>query len=159
MTPHDYITDKDIIITDPCYLMREESRDAKLHDWDTCSCGERMERLRIFPHWVKRTGVGDGTWKLDGGDGKVLGHISADSGQIGCFNLDEVLAYNPDFLKHKYLDILATIIRGFTGEVKAVHIDGPWGKCLVIRIKGDSTSHGPIDGRTDLGDMTDDDEE
>ena len=38
--------DGDIIITDPCYIIRNENEITE-NDWHYCECGEYMERLGI----------------------------------------------------------------------------------------------------------------
>lgn len=44
----------DIIITDPCYIMREDS-----NDWDKCDYSERMDRLGFTNYIAESTIYGD----------------------------------------------------------------------------------------------------
>lgn len=44
----------DIIITDPCYIMREDS-----NDWDKCDYSERMDRLGFTNYIAESTLYGD----------------------------------------------------------------------------------------------------
>jgi hypothetical protein len=121
-----------MVITDPCYLMRE---DGKLSDWDDCSYGACMERLgfHVGNYRVEPTGLGDGSWKVKDSSGRKLGEVSADSGLTGVFLMDEVLKYNPDVRKMKYFDVLATVIEDFDGEIEFSRYRRKYGEPLVIK--------------------------
>lgn len=50
----------DIIITDPCYIMRKEpSGNSKREDWDRCNCGDNMGVLGIKTFLTRDTEYGD----------------------------------------------------------------------------------------------------
>ena len=89
--------DGDIIITDPCYIIRNENEITE-NDWHYCECGEYMERLGIKNYLTHDTIFGDwGCTVFDSDTKKPLGHFCADAGLVSVFLLDEVLAYNPNF--------------------------------------------------------------
>lgn len=161
-----------IVITDPCYVMRDQQGAPQLtkDDWDACDYGSNMEVLGITNYITENTIYGDwscttyatenpqkivddlaeiakyfndkyeeyGGYKViteeqyktlceecdtkqDALNVKVenIGHFCADAGLVSVFLLDEVLAYNPDFLKfveeHSHC---ATIIKDFDGDVE-----------------------------------------
>lgn len=92
--------DGDIIITDPCYIIRNENGITK-NDWHYCEYGEYMERLGIKNYLTHDTIYGDwGCTVFDSDTKKPLGHFCADAGLVSVFLLDEVLAYNPNFNYH-----------------------------------------------------------
>jgi|WetSurMetagenome_2_1015567.scaffolds.fasta_scaffold162348_3 hypothetical protein len=108
----------DIIITDPCYIIRSGS-----DDWRTCGYGEQMEALGIKTYLVRSTEYGD--WSCTTYEsGKELGHFCADAGLVGVFLLEEVLRYNPNFDYHINREWTTTIIKGFDGDVEIVYRDG-----------------------------------
>lgn len=142
---------KDIIITDPCYI-------ANRNDWGTIFDYEVYKISNpIFTNYLwSYTGCGDGSWEVLGlseilnrvelekfingfeeslvnfsvGDLKSreefrkfiersnrLGRFSVDSGTYGIFDLEEVLKYDPSFLRDHGI-WLYTIIPNFTGTVQ-----------------------------------------
>lgn len=108
------IENKDIIITDPCYIIRAD-RD---RDWRDCSCGNHMEILGITNYFTKDTMYGDWSCTVYKDNDEVLGQFCADSGQVSCFMLDEVRAYNPNIdLWIEGHPWCVTKISNFTGEV------------------------------------------
>lgn len=109
-----------IIITDPCYLIREEN---KYQDRKISEYGTRLDKLGIIDFMVSDTGIGDGIWGVyttsldlsyikdcleksdeDSGimddllkESKKVGSYAADSGQTCVVVGDEIMKYNPDF--------------------------------------------------------------
>jgi len=111
-----------IIITDPCYIIRKNS-----DDWTKCGCGDFMENLGIKNYLCRDTIYGDWsctTFNLD--TKKEIGEFCADAGLVAVFLLDEVLAYNPDFDWYESKPWTTTLIRDFDGdiEMKVIHIEG-----------------------------------
>ena len=49
----------------------------------------------------------------------ILGQFCADAGLVGCFLLEEVLAFNPEFNYHIEKPHTTTWIKGFDGEVES----------------------------------------
>lgn len=105
----------DIIITDPCYIT---INDLERDDWEKCDYGSNMEILGIHNFITNSTIYGD--WScttFTRGDHKVLGRFCADSGQVGVFDLAEVLKYNPNFDCHINRPWSTTLIKNFKGKV------------------------------------------
>ena len=111
----------DIIITDPCYIIR-----AKHHgtvplakdDWEACDYGRDMEVFNITTYLTDDTGCGDWSCKTINKDTEqVLGEFCADSGMVSVFLLDEVLKYNPDFDYHLNRPHTTTLIKDFDGDI------------------------------------------
>lgn len=128
--------DGDILITDPCYIIRED----KESDWDTCCCGFDMEKLGINHYITRDTLYGDWsctTFDLD--TKESIGRFCADAGLVSVFLLDEVLRYNPGYDCDKETEYTATIIRDFKGMVQFVvkHIDGYYEDTTDYHQKGD----------------------
>ena len=110
--------DGDIIITDPCYIIRNENEITE-NDWHYCECGEYMERLGIKNYLTHDTIFGDwGCTVFDSDTKKPLGHFCADAGLVSVFLLDEVLAYNPNFNYHLEKPWTTTLIPDFKGTVQ-----------------------------------------
>lgn len=110
--------DGDIIITDPCYIIRNENGITK-NDWHYCEYGEYMERLGIKNYLTHDTIYGDwGCTVFDSDTKKPLGHFCADAGLVSVFLLDEVLAYNPNFNYHSERPWTTTIIPDFKGTIQ-----------------------------------------
>ena len=69
--------DGDIIITDPCYIIRED----KDSDWDTCCCGFDMEKLGINHYMTRDTLHGDWSCTTYNAETKEsIGRFCADAG-------------------------------------------------------------------------------
>lgn len=126
--------DGDIIITDPCYIMREDD------DWAVCAYGENMEALGITHYMTRDTLYGDWSCTTFDTDTKeAIGKFCADAGLVSVFLLDEVLKYNPyykDHLKNKWT---VTWIKDFKGTVEFVvkHIEGYYEEDTDYWKKGD----------------------
>lgn len=107
----------DILITDPCYIIRED----KDGDWGICCYGYDMEKLGINHYMTRNTLCGDWgctTYNLD--TKEKIGEFCADAGLVSVFLLDEVLKYNPDYDWHITKPYTATVIKDFKGTVKFV---------------------------------------
>lgn len=101
----------DIIITDPCYIAKE-------NDWpdflDDAYDGKNeiktfIERDTIYGDWSCTT--------FDMITKKPIGKFCADAGMVGVFNLSEVLEYNPSFNYHIERLWTTTLIRDFDGDI------------------------------------------
>ena len=130
-----------IIITDPCYIIRETNQITE-DDWETCEYGRNMEILGINNYITEDTIWGDwscqtykvkdnpkeiidnfaGAEEKDKGYGvrcSYLGDFCADTGLVSVFLLDEVRKYNPDIdkwiVEHPWC---VTTIKDFDGEVE-----------------------------------------
>lgn len=113
--------DGDIIITDPCYIIRASHHGTTPitdDDWGACGYGENMEVLGIRHYMTRDTLYGDWGCTVYNTDTKEqIGQFCADAGLVSVFLLDEVLQYNPDFDYHKERDWTTTLIQGFKGKV------------------------------------------
>lgn len=119
--------DGDIIITDPCYIIRKLGNEITDDDWAACGYGGNMENLGISRYLTRDTIYGD--WScttFDTTNGKYkgertsIGRFCADSGQVSVFLLDEILKYNPDFDLHITNPRTATLIKNFKGSVQII---------------------------------------
>lgn len=119
----------DIIITDPCYIMRDEDFEnvanediGKMDDWEICEYGSNMERLGFKNYLTSDTEYGDWsctTYKE--GTKEKLGSFCADAGLVSVFLLEDVLKYNPkydDYIKNPHS---CTLIKDFDGDVEISH--------------------------------------
>jgi len=116
--------DGDIIITDPCYIIREKHHGTTPitdDDWCACDYGSHMETLGIQHYMTSDTLYGDwGCTVYDTDTDEVLGEFCADAGLVSVFLLGEVLKYNPDFDYHKERTWTTTLIPNFKGTVQFV---------------------------------------
>lgn len=136
--------DGDIIITDPCYICKEDDksqspepkdfpdadayykaynewRDANPRQWDVCGCGSNMEAFGITNYMTRDTLYGDwGCTTYNSDTKEVLGRFCADAGLVSVFLLDEVLRYNPEFDCHKERPWTTTWIPNFKGTVQFI---------------------------------------
>jgi len=107
----------DIIITDPCYIIKDNT-----NDWELCQYGKEMQLLGLKNWITNSTLYGDWsctTYNADTED--PLGQFCADAGLVGVFLLDEVLKYNKDYKKE--IDQYAvTLLKDFNGIVKIVKV-------------------------------------
>lgn len=115
--------DGDIIITDPCYIVRAEHHGTKPiteDDWAACDYGSCMEALGIHEYISRDTLCGDWNCTTYNSDtGEVIGEFCADSGMVSVLNLEEVLQYNPEFNYH-LRTWTTTWIEDFKGTVQFV---------------------------------------
>lgn len=108
----------DIIITDPCYIIRKENELTE-DDWWACDYGENMEELGIRNYLCRNTIYGDWsctTFRTE--NDEVLGEFCADAGLVAVFLLDEVLKYNPNFDYHTERTWTTTLIKDFDGDIE-----------------------------------------
>lgn len=102
----------DIIITDPCYVIKDE-------DWgEVCNHIDEPD-YEPLPGAISRDTI-YGDWSCttyDRKTKKVLGHFCADAGLVAVFDLAEVLKYNPDFDYHIEREWTTTLIKNFDGDV------------------------------------------
>ena len=103
----------DIIITDPCYVIKGE-------DWaNVCNHVDEPDYEPIVPGSIMR-GTIYGDWSCATYNSKtkeVLGHFCADAGLVAVFDLAEVLKYNPEFDYHITKEWTTTLIKDFDGDV------------------------------------------
>lgn len=112
----------DIIITDPCYILKRDCDDRK-----KCDYYNNMGNLGIRNYICRDTIYGDWSCTTFNSDTKeTIGKFCADSGMVAVFLLDEILKYNPDYDDHITKPWAATWIKDFDGEVnfKIVHTEG-----------------------------------
>ena len=113
--------DGDIIITDPCYIMRAPHHGTTPitdDDWNACNYGYDMEVLGIKNYITRDTLYGDWSCTTYNSDTKEsIGSFCADAGLVSVFALDEVLKYNPDFNYHEERNWTTTLIEDFKGDV------------------------------------------
>lgn len=111
--------DGDIIITDPCYILRDG--DSHIDDWEKCEYGDNMETIGIHNYMTRDTLYGDWSCTTFNTDtSEVIGQFCADAGLVSVFLLDEVLRYNPNFDYHINRTWTTTLIKDFKGTVKFV---------------------------------------
>jgi hypothetical protein len=108
--------DGDIIITDPCYVAKDEDS-----DWDKCCCGENLDKIGITHFMTRDTLYGDWGCTVYNSDTKQkIGEFCADAGMVSVMLLDDVLKYNPDFNYHTERTWTTTLIQDFHGKVQFV---------------------------------------
>ena len=96
--------DGDIIITDPCYIMKDG-------DWERSNYSDNMRiRYTTFNSYTK----------------EKIGEFCADTGRVSVILLDEVMKYNPEFDYHINKPWTTTLIKDFRGVVEfvVVHEEG-----------------------------------
>lgn len=128
--------DGDIIITDPCYIIKDGS-----DDWERCNYGENMELLGFSKYITKRTLCGDWsctTYNTD--NNQAIGAFSADTGLVSVFLLDEILKYNPEYKAHIESKWTTTWIRDFKGKVQIIvtHSEGVYSETTEYHSEGDT---------------------
>lgn len=99
----------DIIITDPCYIVKDED-DYKV---DYNNLEESIGLCGIS----SKTIYGDWSCTVFDYNGKELGNFCADAGMVGVFNLKNVLEYNPEFDYHINKPWTTALIKDFDGEI------------------------------------------
>ena len=104
--------DGDIVITDPIYI-------ATFSDCEKCNNGMNMSMIGFENFLADSTLCGDWECLICDDKGKQIGHIIADSGQVGVFMLNEIKKYNKEIYQRiKYEKHIATIIYGFHGDIQ-----------------------------------------
>ena len=102
----------DIIITDPCYVIKDEDWS---DFWDTYDDPDNS----MIPGMICRDTI-YGDWSCTVFDTKTkqpLGKFCADSGMVAVFDLAEALRYNPAFDNHISNPHSAALIKNFDGDV------------------------------------------
>lgn len=125
----------DIIITDPCYIIKKNSGDR-----GKCGYGDNMKALGIENYLCRDTIYGDWSCTTFNSDTKeAIGEFCADAGMVAVFLLDEVLAYNPDFDFYETKPWTTTLIKDFDGdiEINIIHIEGVYDDDTEWHSKGD----------------------
>lgn len=128
-----------IVITDPCYIMRENSSGDNYNEWDRSEYGERMDLILCTSNFIcESTIYGDWSctcWKghealdltsddiekMSGNekDSVIYGEFTADSGMVIVAYLKDIIMYNPNFSDWaKSHNWCATIIEDFNGTVE-----------------------------------------
>lgn len=105
----------DIIITDPCYIFRDEDWDKYCNNFNSSF----IKELGFTSYIWEDTIYGD--WScttFEKGTRKKLGTFCADAGLVGVFLLDEVLKYNPKFDYHINNPYTCTLIKNFDGDIE-----------------------------------------
>lgn len=178
--------DGDIIITDPCYIIkhRDETTRPKWSeymrlndyrgmsqkeleevgyfedykrmqaamdkwdeehpdDWDVCECGDYMDKLGLKTWMTRSTIYGDwGCTTFNSDTKEPIGKFCADAGMVGVFDLNEVLAYNPEYDDYTEKNWCVTLIKNFKGTVqfiveeKKYMYDGKQYVDYVVRVVG-----------------------
>jgi hypothetical protein len=110
----------DVIITDPCYIMRDKEFGYKdTNDWERCNYGENMEVLGITNYLCERTGYGDWSCTVfQRKPKKELGNFCADAGMVCVCLLKDVLKYNPNFDYHIKRKWTTAWIKKFDGDIE-----------------------------------------
>ena len=106
-----------IIITDPCYFIKDSDWDAGWYeDGNLSDLGINGGATdTIYGDWSCTT--------YDGSD-NVIGEFCADAGMVAVASLKDVLVYNPEFDYHINNPSTTTTIENFAGEVDFVCHDG-----------------------------------
>lgn len=127
MNENEYVTDEmqfdgDIIITDPCYLIRYENGITD-NDWGYCQYGDKMRVLGLENSIVRDTLYGDWSCTMfDIETEEPVGEYCADAGLVGVFMLDEVLKYNPEFDYHIEKSWTTTWIKNCKGIAQFIEV-------------------------------------
>lgn len=102
----------DIIITDPCYIAKDNDRPEFLdnaYEDTNHPIKTFIERGTLYGDWSCTT--------FDTIQNKPIGHFCADASWVGVFVLSEVLNYNPNFNYHTERPWTTTLIKDFDGDV------------------------------------------
>jgi len=106
----------DIIITDPCYIFRDEDWDKYCEDFNDSF----IKELGFTNYIWESTIYGDWSCTTINKDtNEKIGRFCADAGLVGVFLKDEVDKYNPNFLKD-YSSHTRTIIKDFDGDIQYI---------------------------------------
>ena len=107
----------DIIFVDPCYFAKD---DGVWEEYcEDFAQNKNLDKLGCEQSICISVGDVSPDVLVNENDGSVLGCICTDSYVLGCFKLEDVLEYNPEYAEdmEKYPDSF-TVIKGFTGDVK-----------------------------------------
>ena len=112
--------DGDIIITDPCYVMKE-GKGLTGDDWSVCEYGSNMYTLGFGNFMTRDTIYGDWSCTTYNTDTtEAIGNFCADAGLVSVMLLEEILNYNPDYDDHINSKYSTTLIENFKGTVQFV---------------------------------------
>lgn len=126
--------DGDIIITDTCYVIKD-------NDWRCCHYGYDMESLGVNHYMTRDTIYGDWSCTTYNSDtGEEIGGFCADAGLVSVFLLEEILKYNPEFDYHTEKPWTTTLIKDFKGTVQFVvkRTEGVYEDTTEYHKKGDT---------------------
>ena len=113
----------DIIITDPCYIMKEND-DIINSDYPDVRKYLKYD-FQMTNYMIRDTLYGDWSCTTYNSDTKEpIGSFCADGGLVGVFLLDEVLKYNPEFDNHIKCPWTTTLIKNFEGTVQFIVSQG-----------------------------------
>ena len=117
------VADNDtIIITDPCYLMKDEDWDEYLDKMFQTSLVDYLRNEHNFGEVIAAdTGIGDWSnevYTVDGED-TTLGEFTADAGMVAVFTASDLTnyGYDEDELKRLVKNGCATIIPNYSGDI------------------------------------------
>lgn len=124
--------DGDIVITDPCYILRKRSHQK---DCEFSGYGEDMEAL-VFENYITDfTLCGDWNCEVFSRDFKDIwtpiaperkvSEFCADAAKVGVFLLSEIHRYNSKFNWFKTKTWTTTLIKDFHGTVKFIELTDP----------------------------------
>lgn len=129
--------DGDILITDPCYFIRQD----EVNDWERSDYGYDLYELGFSTYLVQDNLYGDWDCVVRNSDtDDLMGRFCADAGLVCCVYLDEVLKYNPLFMKKlEKKNFLGTVIKNFRGKVqfKINYVTGQYEKDTEYYEKGE----------------------
>lgn len=109
--------DGDIIITDPCYVIKEDLK-GNYYNFKSVGVEHSMVRDTLYGDWSCTV------YNTDSGE--VLGNFCADAGMVSVLSLDEILQYNPEFDYHITKPWATTLIRNFKGSVQFMVKEDRW---------------------------------
>lgn len=111
-----------IIITDPCYLIPNDT------DYEKTNYGKQLDKLGFTTFLVADTGFGDWDNIILQNDGTILGNFCADSGQVCVVLAEDAIKYYPEMaqvVKSKSSPCYA-IIENFDGEIEIDTSNSNW---------------------------------
>ena len=131
--------DGDILITDPCYFIRQD--EVEVNDWEWSDYGYDLYELGFSIYLVQDNLFGDWDCVVRNSDtDELMGRFCADAGLVCCVYLDEVLKYNPQFKEElEKKNFLGTVIKNFRGKIqfKINYITGQYEKDTEYYNKGE----------------------
>lgn len=109
---HSMEFDGDIIITDPCYILKDDDTSADLGRLSKIGIPTSISRDTLYGDWSCTV--------FDDDTHEQLGQFCADAGMVAVMLLEEVLHYNPSFDYHINRPWTTTLIKNFKGTVQFV---------------------------------------
>ena len=106
----------DIIFVDPCYFAKD---DGVWEEYcEDFTKNQSLEKLGCEHSICYQVGDVYPDVLVNEDEGTVLGEIGSDSSLLGCFKLEDVLTYNPEYADNiKNHPDNFCLIKGFTGDV------------------------------------------